>query len=140
MNSVFSFGSYYPGSSPLHKLDPRTKLLAGMALIAAALLSQDFWGLGVVALFVAAFYALSRIPLGKACRSLCASAGHRDRSIRPEPLPYPRRSGPVPMVVHPHQRRWRVFVLVHRMPSCSHDARHEPDHHDHYDDRPNRRV
>ncbi|MFR3273516.1 MAG: energy-coupling factor transporter transmembrane component T family protein [Slackia sp.] len=70
MNSVFSFGSYYPGSSPLHKLDPRTKLLAGMALIAAALLSQDFWGLGVVALFVAAFYALSRIPLGKAARSL----------------------------------------------------------------------
>ena len=44
MNSVFSFGSYYPGSSPLHKLDPRTKLLAGVALIAAALLSQDFWG------------------------------------------------------------------------------------------------
>lgn len=70
MNSVFSFGSYYPGSSPLHKLDPRTKLLAGVALIAAALLSQDFWGLGVVVLFVAAFYALSRIPLGKAARSL----------------------------------------------------------------------
>ncbi|MBS6940603.1 MAG: energy-coupling factor transporter transmembrane protein EcfT [Slackia piriformis] len=70
MNTSFSFGSYYPGSSVLHRLDPRTKLLAGAGVIAAALVAPDFAGLAVVACFVACFYALSRIPLASALRSL----------------------------------------------------------------------
>ncbi len=70
MNASFSFGSYYPGASVLHRLDPRTKLLAGIALIAAALLAADFVSLAVVAVFVLGFYLLSRIPFGSAMRSL----------------------------------------------------------------------
>lgn len=70
MNTAFSFGSYYQGDSPIHRLDPRTKLLAGIALIAAALLARDFAGLAVVAAFVAGFYAMARIPLGSAARSI----------------------------------------------------------------------
>ncbi len=70
MNTAFSFGSYWPGTSPLHRLDPRGKLLLGCAFIACVLCAQDFAALAVIAVFVLAFYALSRVPLGRAIRSL----------------------------------------------------------------------
>lgn len=70
MNNVFSFGSYYPGQSPLHKADPRAKLLLGLVFLIITLCASDFAGLAVIAVFVLAFYLLSRIPLGKAVRSL----------------------------------------------------------------------
>lgn len=69
MNTAFSFGSYYPGDSPAHRLDPRTKLIAGAALIAAALAARDFAGLSVAAAFVAGLYLVARIPAGAAARS-----------------------------------------------------------------------
>ena len=30
---AFSFGSYYPGDSTIHRLDPRTKLLLGFVFL-----------------------------------------------------------------------------------------------------------
>lgn len=30
---AFSFGSYYPGDSAIHRLDPRTKLLLGFVFL-----------------------------------------------------------------------------------------------------------
>ena len=68
--NVFSFGSYYPGTSPVHRMDPRAKLLLGCAFIVATLLTRNVAALGAVAAFVAAFYLTARIPLGKAARSL----------------------------------------------------------------------
>ena len=70
MNEVFSFGSYYPGDSPLHKCDARTKLTLGFVFLIVALMAQGFAGLGVIAVFVAFLYMVSRIPFGKAMRSL----------------------------------------------------------------------
>lgn len=70
MNGAFSFGSYCPGDSPLHRMDPRAKLLLGCAFIAAVLCAQGFAALGVVAVFVLAFYAISRVPPSKAAKSL----------------------------------------------------------------------
>ena len=70
MNEVFSFGSYYPGDSPLHKCDARTKLTLGFVFLIVALMAQGFAGLGVIAVFVAFLYVVSRIPFGKAMRSL----------------------------------------------------------------------
>lgn len=70
MRAGFSFGSYVPGESPIHRLDPRAKLLFGCALIAAALMAKGFPGLAPVAALVAAAYASARIPAGKAARSL----------------------------------------------------------------------
>ena len=46
MNEVFSFGSYYPGDSPLHKCDARTKLTLGFVFLIVALMAQGFAGLG----------------------------------------------------------------------------------------------
>ena len=70
MNEVFSFGSYYPGDSPLHKCDARTKLTLGFVFLIVALMARGFVGLGVIAVFVAFLYVVSRIPFGKAMRSL----------------------------------------------------------------------
>lgn len=68
--NVFSFGSYYPGDSPLHRMDPRAKLLLGCAFIVVVLCARNVAALGVTALFVAGFYLVSRIPLGNAAKSL----------------------------------------------------------------------
>lgn len=70
METVFSFGSYYPGSSAVHKLDPRTKLTLGLVFILAILAADDFAGLAVTAVFVCAFYFLAHIPCAKAVKSL----------------------------------------------------------------------
>ena len=70
MNGSFSFGSYYPGSSALHRMDPRAKLLLGLVFLGTALCAQDFVGLGVIAIFVAGLYALSGIPVRMALKSL----------------------------------------------------------------------
>ena len=66
----FSFGSYVPGTSPVHKLDARAKLLLGCAFIVITLNARSFLALIPVALFVVGTYALARIPAGKALRSL----------------------------------------------------------------------
>lgn len=70
MISTFSFGSYLPGDSPLHRMDPRAKLLLGCAFIIIALVAQDFAALGVCVVFVLAFYGIARLPFGKAVRSI----------------------------------------------------------------------
>lgn len=68
--NVFSFGSYYPGDSPLHRMDPRAKLLLGIVFIVVALAARNAAALGAVAVFVAGFYLLSRIPLKYVAKSL----------------------------------------------------------------------
>ncbi|MDO4289634.1 MAG: energy-coupling factor transporter transmembrane component T [Eggerthellaceae bacterium] len=70
MASSFSFGSYFPGESPLHRLDARTKLLCGVAFIVVLLASKSPAQLGLVALFTVALYAIGRIPPVKAAKSL----------------------------------------------------------------------
>lgn len=70
MSEVFSFGSYHPGDSVLHRLDPRTKLLGGVVFLIISLAAHSFAALGVIAVFVCALYLLGRIPVGRAARSL----------------------------------------------------------------------
>ena len=47
-----TLGQYFPGDSFVHRLDPRTKLLATIALIAVIFVSSGFAGLVMVAAFV----------------------------------------------------------------------------------------
>ena len=70
MSTKISFGSYVAGESPIHKLDARAKLLLGVAFVVITLNARTFWALVPVALFVVAAYALARIPVSKAARSL----------------------------------------------------------------------
>lgn len=65
-----SLGQYYPASSIIHDLDPRTKLLVTIAYIVMIFFIQTFVGFGIVALFVLATILLSKIPLLKILKSL----------------------------------------------------------------------
>jgi len=57
-----TIGRYYHRSSPIHRLDPRTKLLALILLIIAASLVRNLWGFIVLAAFLVAAIFLSRLP------------------------------------------------------------------------------
>lgn len=69
MTGAFFFGGYCPGDSPVHRMDPRAKLLLGFAFIVIALVAQDFPSLAVCAAFTLAFFLAARLPLGKVARS-----------------------------------------------------------------------
>lgn len=70
MNPGFSFGSYVSGTSCVHRLDPRTKLIAGCAFIVVLLCAKTAAALAICAVFTALCYALAQIPPSKAARSL----------------------------------------------------------------------
>ncbi len=57
-----TIGRYYHRSSPVHRLDPRTKLLALILLIISASLVRNLWGFIVLAAFMVAAIFLSRLP------------------------------------------------------------------------------
>ena len=40
-----TIGQYYPADSPLHKLDPRTKLMGTLVLLFLCSCSIRFWGM-----------------------------------------------------------------------------------------------
>lgn len=54
MPDIPILGNYRAGSSIVHRLDPRTKLLAALALIFITFAAQTFSALGALTLFVLA--------------------------------------------------------------------------------------
>ncbi len=56
---------YLPGTSPIHRLDPRLKLIAALGTVMAASLvpTGQWWPLLALAALLAAALALSRLPL-----------------------------------------------------------------------------
>jgi len=58
-----TIGRYYHRNSPVHRLDPRTKLLALIFLIISASIVRNLWGFIVLAAFVVVLILLSRLPL-----------------------------------------------------------------------------
>ena len=52
MPDIAVIGRYWPGTSPLHRMDARAKLLLALALMAVVFVAQSFWGLAVCAAFV----------------------------------------------------------------------------------------
>ncbi|MBR3979220.1 MAG: energy-coupling factor transporter transmembrane protein EcfT [Oscillospiraceae bacterium] len=58
-----TLGQYFPGNSPVHRLDPRTKLLLLIAYIVALFTASNWLTYGVVFAFLAVGITLSAIPL-----------------------------------------------------------------------------
>jgi energy-coupling factor transport system permease protein len=67
---TFSFGQYVPLESLIHRLDPRTKILATLALGVVVLVVRGFSGLAAVAAFIAVILMASRIQPGYVLRGL----------------------------------------------------------------------
>ena len=70
MLRTFSFGQYVPVESVIHRLDPRTKILATLVLAVVVLLTRSFGDLAAFAALLALIVLASRIPPGYVLRSL----------------------------------------------------------------------
>ena len=65
-----TLGQYFPGDTLIHRLDPRTKLLATVLLIAIVFVSQGFAGFALIAAFVLVCALSTRIHLKFLIRGL----------------------------------------------------------------------
>ena len=65
-----TLGQYVPGHSCVHKLDPRTKLLAVVLYIVALFLAKSFLTYGIMFLLLAVSIAISKVPLKSIVRGL----------------------------------------------------------------------
>jgi energy-coupling factor transport system permease protein len=63
-------GQYYPGKSFIHRLDPRTKILAIFLLSILIFFPKSWPGYMLMSLLSAAAVALSRVPVGLILRGL----------------------------------------------------------------------
>ena len=57
-----TLGQFFPGTSFIHRLDPRTKILAIIVYIAAVFTVSNFYGYIVLAVFLAVCVKSSKIP------------------------------------------------------------------------------
>ncbi|NPD31106.1 energy-coupling factor transporter transmembrane protein EcfT [Eggerthellaceae bacterium zg-1084] len=63
-------GNYWPGTSLIHRMDPRAKLLATLALILIAFTAQSFAALGVLTLFTLGVIMVAELPIRGVLRSI----------------------------------------------------------------------
>ena len=65
-----TLGQYFPGNSPVHRLDPRTKILTVVLYITALFLAKSFVTYGIMFLVLCASIALSKVPVKSILRGL----------------------------------------------------------------------
>jgi len=65
-----TIGQYIPRESPVHRLDPRSKIAAVTVLTVAVFVVRDFSGYGLLTLFLLGVVLASQIPLGYLLRGL----------------------------------------------------------------------
>ncbi len=66
----FSFGQYYPASSPIHRLDPRIKVILAILYIVCTFLCKSLVSFVTLTLSVVLLILVSRIPLKVVLRSV----------------------------------------------------------------------
>lgn len=57
-----TIGQYFPGTSPVHKLDPRTKIILVFVYVIALFLAKNLASLSVGVGFLVIIYPISKIP------------------------------------------------------------------------------
>ncbi len=65
-----TLGQYFPGNSPLHCMDPRTKIMGICLYIAALFLAKSFVSYGFLFAVLALLVRISRIPVKSIVRGL----------------------------------------------------------------------
>ena len=58
-----TIGQYYPAKSPIHKLDPRTKLAGTLIFIISVFLFHTVVGYAVATVFLAGMILISTVPV-----------------------------------------------------------------------------
>ena len=67
-----TLGQYYPGKSPIHRLDARTKIIATLLFIVEIFVVNNFWGFLITAVAMFAVIGVSKVPLKFIFRGLTA--------------------------------------------------------------------
>ena len=67
-----TLGQYYPVDSPIHRLDPRVKILGVLLYIVLAFVVSTYLGLILLFAFMAVMTALSRVPVRSMLKGLRA--------------------------------------------------------------------
>lgn len=57
-----TIGQYYPVDSPIHRLDPRTKLFGTMIYIISLFFADNLWCYLIATLFLTLVVRLSKVP------------------------------------------------------------------------------
>ena len=65
-----TIGQYYPAQSPVHRLDPRTKVIATMVYLVSLFCFENMWGYVAAGLFFVAVVRLSGVPFRFLLRGL----------------------------------------------------------------------
>lgn len=65
-----TIGQYFPGESPLHRLDPRVKLVLTVVYVVMLFMAKGAPALIICALLAVSLYPISRIPLKMISKSL----------------------------------------------------------------------
>ncbi len=65
-----TFGQYYPIGSPIHRLDPRTKLAGTLIFIIALFVAKGLWAYIIATIFLGAVIRVSKVPLSYMVRGL----------------------------------------------------------------------
>ncbi len=65
-----TLGQYFPGNSPIHRLDPRTKILTVTLFIVALFTAKSFVTYGIMFLVLAAAIAISKTPVKSVLRGM----------------------------------------------------------------------
>ncbi len=65
-----TLGQYYPADSPIHKLDPRVKLMGTFVYIISLFLFRDVVGFAVATVFLVSVVRLSKVPFSYMVKGL----------------------------------------------------------------------
>lgn len=65
-----TLGQFFPGNSPIHKLDPRVKILLTIAFVVMLFIATNPIGLSIGILFLIITYIISKIPFSMVLKSL----------------------------------------------------------------------
>ncbi len=64
------FGSYYPGNSIIHRLDPRLKIVSLILLLVTIFFDAGFIGYLIIFIFTFIAYLISKLPLKRIIKSM----------------------------------------------------------------------
>ena len=70
MLTDITLGQYYPGNSCIHRLDPRTKILAVLFYMVMVFLANSLLSYGILIGFIVVGAALAKLPAGLLLRSI----------------------------------------------------------------------
>ncbi len=65
-----TLGQYFPGNSPVHRLDSRVKIILTIVFIVMLFIAKNIWGLLVGVAFSLVTFAISKIPFKMIIKSL----------------------------------------------------------------------